>query len=158
MEETLVTPAAPPRPGSAIIRLATEHAHLLRYLVIGGGAFVIDVGLFALLEMGAGLNPLIANTISVVTSMVFSFTLNALANFRVKDRLLPRFLSFLVVCGAGYLISSGTLWVLIEFIHLDPTVAKILSLPLVLIVQFVANKRVTFGAVLSAYPERNPQS
>jgi len=148
MDETVEGLAlAPERLRARITRVLAERAHFVRYLVIGGAAFLVDVGLFAAL-LFAGLHPLLANTIAVGCSMVFSFAVNALANFKVRDRLLPRFVSFLVVCGFGYLISTLILWLGFAVIGLDPAVAKVISLPFVVAMQYAANKHITFGSVL----------
>lgn len=154
----IATPPLAARPGfvASVRRQLAARADLVRYVLIGGTAFLLDVGLFTVLHLGAAVDPLVANTVAVFVSMLFSFSLNAFANFKVRDRLLTRFVSFVVVCGIGYLLSMGILWLLISVFGIHPVAAKLVSLPVVLVVQFLANKHVTFGSVLFSASERTP--
>lgn len=152
----LAAPATAPPPFGRVGALLVAHAQLARYVVIGGTAFLIDIGLFALLAVVAGLPALLANTVSVCISVVFSYLVNAFANFRVRDRMLVRFMSFAVVSGIGFLISTAMLWPLVELLHLDPLLSKVITVPVVVAVQFLLNKRITFGAALAAPSERKP--
>lgn len=136
--------------------LLARHAQLLRYLVIGGGAFVLDLGLFALLMFATDMPPLLANTVSVFASMLFSYLANAFHNFNVRDRMLLRLVSFVAVCGIGYLLSTGLLWIGTDLLALDPTLAKVLTLPPVVLFQFVLNKRITFRGAVG--PDRSAQT
>jgi putative flippase GtrA len=51
-------------------------AQVVRFLVVGGGATVVDVGLFNVLDLFAGTGPLAAKSLSTVTSAVIAFVGN----------------------------------------------------------------------------------
>jgi len=53
-----------------------SRALLVRYLVIGGGSVVIDVGLLYVLHSIVGVQLSIATTISFLTSLAFNFVCN----------------------------------------------------------------------------------
>lgn len=147
MTSATITPethrrSAPPRRKRDA--LLGRHAQFLLYAIIGVGALVVDVSVFALLALGGGWHPLLAHTISTPTAAVVSFLANSFVNFKVTDRLLLRFVSFGVVTGIGYLVSTLIIWVCIDVLLLDPLLAKALSLPIVLVLQFTLNKRITF--------------
>ncbi|WP_062377785.1 GtrA family protein [Demequina pelophila] len=125
--------------------LAARHRNFLIYAVIGGGAVVLDVGVYALLAVPAGMHPVFANTISTFVSMIFSFTSNSILNFKVTDRIVARFLSFALVTGIGYLVSTLMLAILVDGLHVHALVAKGITLPVVLILQFTLNKKTTFA-------------
>lgn len=141
MNTLVTTPAAP----TGLRALAVRHRTLALYAAIGGGALVIDVGLYALLALPVGLHPVFANTISVIVSMLFSFTANSVLNFKVTDRVVARFLSFVLVTGAGYLVSTAMLAALVDGLHVDALLAKGLTLPVVLLLQYSLNKKITFA-------------
>ena len=112
--------------------------------MIGVGALVVDVSIFALLALGAGWHPLLAHTISTATAAVVSFLANSFVNFKVTDRLFLRFVSFGVVVGIGYLVSTLIIGVGIGVFGMPPLLAKAISLPVVLVLQFTLNSKVTF--------------
>lgn len=132
---------------NGIIALLNKHQKLIIYAVIGGGAVVIDVGLFWILNELVDLSAILSNTFSVFAAMLYSFVLNAFFNFRTRDKLLRRFMSFAVVTLCGYILSSGLLWVFSDKLGFNATLIKALSLPVILLVQFSLNSRFTFQAV-----------
>lgn len=134
-------PAPLPRRRDALLG---RHASFLLYAAIGVGALAIDVGIYALLALGGGWHPLLAHTVSTAVAAIASFLANSYINFKVTDRLLLRFLSFGVVVFIGYVVSSVVIGVGIDVFALDPLIAKAISLPIVLVLQFTLNTRITF--------------
>lgn len=120
-----------------------EHQTLVKYFLIGGMASAIDVLLFLYLYNVVGTTALTAHTVSVPTSVIFSFVTNARHNFRTNDFLLLRLISFVIVCGIGYLAGLGVITTC-GAIGLGENVGKIASLPVVFVIQFVLNSRITF--------------
>lgn len=135
---------------SWIKRAVTAHRQFVLYLVIGGSATGIDVSVYAVLTAIADMSPLIANTISVSIAVVYSYLFNASLNFRVRDHLFLRLLSFVVVCMGGYLVSTMMIWFLTDVWLLGPLISKVFTLPVVIVFQFCLNKRVTFGVARPA--------
>lgn len=120
-----------------------RHRSLLLYGCIGGGAVLIDVGLFWLIDQTTAMNVALNNALSIFVAMVYSFLMNARFNFKTTDNLLPRFISFSGVTSVGFLISTVLIWLLIA-VHVPSTIAKVLTLPAVFITQFLLNSRLTF--------------
>lgn len=146
-------PADPPATGVRMPgQSATFHLpHFLKYLLIGGVACAIDIGLFLVLHNLAGLAPLAAHSISVPLSVLFSFSCNAALNFRTTDYLALRFVSFAAVAFVGYL--TGAL--VLEsrgLLGIDANLAKALSLPLVFIVQYLLNSQISFRKTATSAP------
>jgi putative flippase GtrA len=125
--------------------LFVKHRTFIVYAAIGLGAVAIDVGLFALLEGAYGVNALMANSASTFVALVYSFLANAFLNFRVWNRLALRFASFTVVTFCGWVVSTAMLWFLAEVMGFDAVVIKVLSLPVVLLLQYVLNSKITFA-------------
>lgn len=117
--------------------------HLVKYLVIGATASAIDVALFMMLFNVAHTTPLMAHSISVPTSVLFSFTINARHNFYTADHIVLRLISFAVVATIGYAVGYGVIE-LSRSIGLGANLGKILSLPVVFVLQYFLNSRITF--------------
>lgn len=126
--------------------LLGRYRRIVLYAAIGGGAVLLDLGIYALLALPVGLHPVLANTVSTFTAMVFSFAANSVLNFKVTDRIVARFLSFALVTGAGYLVSTLMLAVLVDGLHVHDLIAKGATLPVVFLLQYTLNKRTTFAA------------
>ncbi|MDP3459297.1 MAG: GtrA family protein [Hyphomonas sp.] len=123
------------------------HQQLVKYVLIGGTASLIDLVLFFVLYNFAHTSELVAHSVSVPTAVIFSFLVNARHNFKTTDHTALRFLSFCIVCTIGYAVGYGVILAtqsLLESQALAANVGKILSLPVVFIVQFILNSRITF--------------
>lgn len=122
--------------------------HFLKYLLIGVLACSIDIGLFLILHNVSGFAPLMAHSISVPLSVLFSFSCNAALNFRTTDYLALRFVSFVVVAFVGYMTGAAVLGAR-DLLGIDANLAKILSLPLVFVVQYLLNSQISFRKTAS---------
>lgn len=127
-----------------ITRLYARFRHLILYGVIGSFSAALDFGIFTLLAQVVGLHYLLANCISVLAGISTSFLLNRSVNFRVKDHTSRRFLIFLAVGLAGLCLSNLILYVGVDLMQLPKLPAKLLSIVLVVGLQFLANKFITF--------------
>ncbi|WP_165063287.1 GtrA family protein [Marisediminicola senii] len=130
---------------SKVRGLLHRYRRFLIYGIIGGGAVVIDVALFWAFTHYTDLGTVPANALSTGIALVYSFLTNTFFNFKVRSRLWLRFLSFAIVSGFGFVVSSLMLYVLADRMGFDPILIKVLSLPVVLVVQFFLNSRITFA-------------
>ncbi|PFG93334.1 putative flippase GtrA [Saccharopolyspora erythraea NRRL 2338] len=118
---------------------------LVLYALIGCSGVLLDYGLFLLLFNLAGLHEQLANAISTTAGITNNFVLNALLNFRKRDRILVRFLRFYAVGVAGIGLTFVLLQVFSGFLGVDPNLVKAGSLPLVLVFQYTINRKWSFG-------------
>jgi putative flippase GtrA len=121
---------------------------LIKYFAIGGTASAIDVVLFLVLLNVMNTSVLMAHSISVPASVLFSFFVNARHNFKTSDHMVLRLLSFVVVCTIGYLAGYAAI-AFAATVGIDPNIGKILSLPLVFVIQYILNSRITFRKITS---------
>ena len=117
---------------------------LLMYFLIGGVASAIDVGLFILLYEWFGTSALVAHSISIPVSALYSFTCNAVFNFRTTDRIVSRFLSFSTIVALGYGLGALIIWLVVTYTGFGGTIGKLASLPAVFFFQFFLNSRISF--------------
>ncbi|MEL6569013.1 MAG: GtrA family protein [Pseudomonadota bacterium] len=153
--------ANPGNAGGLIDRALTfyrENETLVKYALIGGTASAIDVILFFVLFnfvfpdtvsfLGMEMSKeLASHSIAVPTSVIFSFVVNARHNFKTEDHGLLRFISFCIVCTIGYAAGYGVI-VAVQQFFADPdlggNIGKLASLPVVFIIQYVLNSKITF--------------
>lgn len=129
---------------SLIGKLFLRFRNLILYGVIGTVSASVDFVVFYTLNTIYGIHYLISNTTSIGIGISISFYLNRNFNFKVKDNGFKRFLIFSFVGLSGLLISSVILFILVEIFHFQTILSKILSIILVVIIQFLINKSITF--------------
>ena len=127
-----------------INKLLIKYRTLLLYGIIGSFCAGLDFIIFYALTSYLHLFYLIANMLSVIIGISFSFILNRNINFRVKDNTVKRYSIFFAVGISGLLLSSLLLTALIELMKFNGIIAKLCSIVIVVILQYIANKNITF--------------
>ena len=113
------------------------------YCICGGTGLITDFLIFTVLVY-LGVHYQISNTMGYATGTIVSFFLNRAITFNVLDKMLTRLFLFFCVATIGYLGSLLLLWILVELISMEPVSSKLVSLPIIVIIQFSLNKLVTF--------------
>lgn len=116
--------------------------HFTLYTLIGAFSAFCDWLLFVVLY--AVFKTPVVNFISYAVGTLISFFLNARVNFQVFDKMGARLVNFLTIAAIGA-VTSTTLIYLLTAINISPAIAKILTLPLVLILQYTLNRKFSFG-------------
>lgn len=118
--------------------------HLILYGIIGCCSSGLDFCVFSLLNHLGLFHYVISNSLSVLVGIITSFTLNRYYNFKVKDKTIKRFSIFLTIGLLGMLLSNLILAFCFEMLELNSLLSKLLSIGLVVVFQFFANKHITF--------------
>lgn len=124
--------------------LFDKHRHFFLYVVNGSIATVVDMSIFFMLTDIVGIHFLISNIISVFFGILTSFELNSRFNFKRTDLRFRRFISFTLVCLIGMGMGSLLLTAFYIWIGFPKFIAKILSVILAGIFQYIFNKNITF--------------
>ncbi len=124
-------------------KLKKEVRHLLVYCCIGFCGAGVDF-LFYCILLNCGVHYLVANAVSVLSGITLNFFLNAFLNFRITDHVWARFLSFSSIGLFGFLISSACLYTSVEIFSCDRVIAKIITIGIVVVIQFSLNRLITF--------------
>jgi putative flippase GtrA len=127
-------------------KIFTKYSTLIKYFFIGISAAGIDVSIYIVLFNIFDLPALISTSISIAVATVYAFTLNKVYNFQVKGNTFLRLLSYSLVSGVGLLISLTLLYIFTEVKGYDGNLIKIISLPIIFVVQYVLNKKITFSS------------
>ena len=125
-----------------IKQLYFQFREIILYGIIGGFCAALDFGIYTLL--GLWIPYLWANIVSVHCGIFCSFFLNRSLNFKVKDKTPLRFTIFYLVGLSGLALSEGLIWLTASHSGWNPLAAKLLTVAVVAIYQFVLNKFITF--------------
>lgn len=115
----------------------------LLYCICGGIGVSTDYSVYYVaLKLGAWYQA--ANVFGYVSGTVVSFFLNRKITFSVRDKLAHRLAMFLGVAALGFSASAAMLWLLVDYASADAKLAKLCTLPVVVILQYSLNRRITF--------------
>lgn len=138
---------------------------LIKYGIVGGIGFVIDFGVFWLLNnflsvqypfsesisnaidnklAVATIDTNISHIISSIIAITNNFILNSYFTFKVTDHKIKRFLSFFGIAAVGLVVSTILLSFFIEIAGLSDLFAKLIAVGIVAVLQFGFNKFFTF--------------
>lgn len=125
-------------------KLTKQYRGFIIYSIIGFCGLFVDIGSFLIMTKLFGINYLIANTISMSLGIVNNFILNVFFNFKTKDRLLTRFISFAAIGISGMFITNFILYIFVEKVGIDEAIVKILSLGVIVVYQYNMNRMISF--------------
>lgn len=94
-----------------------------------------------------------ANVLGYLSGTLVSFFLNRKITFDVKDRMGQRLAIFLGVAAVGFSASAFMLWLMVDVMTVDAKIAKLLTLPIVVVIQYSLNRRITFSENLRRQPK-----
>lgn len=137
-----------------LVLLARKHIirrkQFILYAIIGISGVAIDYVAYALGVSIFGLGILLANFISISLGIINNFFWNIKYNFQVTDSKLIRFGFFYAVGFIGLIFSEVLLLIFHDFFNMNALIAKLVTLPFVLIGQYVINKHISFGSLADA--------
>jgi putative flippase GtrA len=127
-----------------IKRIYGKHRHFVLYSLIGATGASIDFLIFLLLTSVTSLNYLPANIISVSCGITNNFIWNVKFNFTVKEKLFIRFIAFYCIGLTGMGLSTLLLYLLVDLGGIESAFAKLMTIGVVVIIQFWLNKYISF--------------
>ncbi|HSX15563.1 MAG TPA: GtrA family protein [Candidatus Saccharimonadales bacterium] len=137
-------------PISSVRALAEKHAQLIRYGLIGVTGAALDFMLYIVFYRYCSIPPVLASFLSVSFGILNNFILNVKFNFKTHDHLLFRFANFYVIGLGGALLSSLLILVLFNGLGLGENIAKLITIPPVVLAQFFLNRRFAFKSLADA--------
>lgn len=82
----------------------------VRYLVVGGFAFLFDIGLLWLLHDGWGIDLAISTPIAFLASFVVTYTLQRTVAFRSDGGVAPSVLRYAALVAFNTIATTGIVW------------------------------------------------
>lgn len=78
-------------------KLVQKHKEKIKFVLVGGTNFLLDLGIYTLLANVLGWNQIVANIVSVTISMAFSFYMNYTFVWRSQKDVFETVVGFFVV-------------------------------------------------------------
>ncbi|MGR6965930.1 GtrA family protein [Geodermatophilus sp. URMC 61] len=130
--------------GRPLPELWRRHRSFVLYQLIGASGALLDLLLFLALYNAAGVHEQVAAAISTSVGIANNFLLNSYLNFRKRDGMLRRFVRFYTVGLLGLALVAVLLLVFHSWLGVDANIVKVVSMPIVAVLQFLVNKRWSF--------------
>lgn len=126
---------------------------LSKFSCVGGLNTLIDFGVFSLLNSLFGINYIISQVISYSSGTLNSFILNKFWTFKdtkTNKKTTKEVIQFIVVNSASLGISLLGLSILLKNNSMNPFIAKIISMVLAQIVNFLGYRFWVFGSTIKS--------
>ena len=127
---------------------ANSLIQFIRYVFVGGMAFVVDYGGLFLLAHFAGLHYLLAASLSYLLGMVCNYliSVNWVFHFRRESQWQREFVIFFMIGIAGLILNGFAISLLVEVLGLAYLLAKLVAAAFILFFNFGARKVLLFSA------------
>ena len=115
---------------------------IMKFLVVGGTATLIDFVVLFILKEFASFNEIIANTISFTISVIYNYIASVKWVFDVnkeKDAK-QQFIIFIVFSIIGLLINNIILWICVDKFAIYYLIGKVIATIIVMVFNFVTRK------------------
>jgi putative flippase GtrA len=116
---------------------------ILKYVVVGGSTFLIDLGLLILLREVAHVAILLATTISYWASIAFNFFTNRAWTFQAQARLRRHALPYVLLLLTNYVVTIGLVGGL-SHLGVNYAIAKVLAVGVSMSWTYIAYKKLIF--------------
>lgn len=121
---------------------------VMRYIFFGGCATLVNLGTYYILRLTTDLSINTANTLSVITAILFAYFTNSRFVFESKaSNFKERFAEFVKFVSARLItmvIEVGGVWLMADVIHMNDYIAKFLIQFIVLALNYVFSKFLIF--------------
>lgn len=114
------------------------------YAIIGVLGAITDLGVFTLLFNYLQTHYLLAFLIGKTLGIIQNFILNSIFNFKVKDNLLKRFISFYLIGLTGISIGILLMYIFVDIKDFNPTISNIIITFCIAVIQYLINRFTTF--------------
>ena len=132
-------------------RISLFAKHAFKYYLVGASGILVNLGILFILTEFVGLWYLLSSTIAIYVSITTNFLLNKTWTFRdtaIKQRDFLMYGKFIVVSLVGMGIQLGFNYMFVEKLSVYYLLAALISIMIASSVNFVLNRRLTFGIKL----------
>ena len=118
---------------------------IVRFLVSGGLAAIVEYAVFLLLQLFLGNHLLfIAQTISFLCGFVTSFTLNKKWVFKSGGNVRGELMRYATLAAVNLVLTNVVIWLLVNDLHISAWIAKIAVMAMVVAWNYIIYKKIIF--------------
>lgn len=122
-----------------------RHARrILKYLITGGSAALVEFGLFILL-VHTGLPLVLSNVISFSAGFITSFLMNRQWVFKANGRTVRQLSLYGILAAANVVLSSSIIYILTSHASVIPSIAKVMTMGLIVLWNYILFSKVIFA-------------
>ena len=115
---------------------------IIRFVITGGISFVVDYGVFFVLDKVLQINYLVSTGISFTLSVIVNYLLCIMWVFNKADKNNKKTLFVFVSTSViGLFLNMFFMWILVSKMHILDLIAKIIATGLVMIWNYVTKKK-----------------
>ena len=129
---------------SRLRELYIKYRQFIVYSIIGASGAGLDIIVFLVLFNVFKIDKTVATIISTSVGIINNFVLNVLFNFKIKENLFKRFISFYSVGLVGLGLTVVLLYVFVDIFKFNTNLVKFISIFFVVLVQYNLNKKISF--------------
>lgn len=131
-----------------LINYAKKHREVIEYIIFGVATTVVNLVVFFIFDTVLGVQYLVANFISIVAAIIFAYFTNKIFVFKSKSPTLAHawreFFMFVSLRAVSGLFDMAGMWLMVDLIHLDTNIAKILVQFLIVALNYIFSKLFIF--------------
>lgn len=115
---------------------------IVKFIIVGGIATIIDFVLLYILKEFVGINEIVSNTISFTISLIYNYIASIKWVFDVDNNKNQnkQFVTFVVFSIIGLFINNLILWICIDKFSINYLLGKVIATGIVMIFNFVTRK------------------
>lgn len=120
----------------------------IRFAIVGSTGMIIDFSIVFFLKEVLGIDLYVSNSLSFTVSSLSNYVLNKIFTFR--ERLgfsYNQFLKFFLISILGLILSTISIYMMCQFLQIGIYISKLLSILIVSMWNYSANKIFTFRKV-----------
>jgi putative flippase GtrA len=129
--------------------LFVGNRQFILYCLIGASGATLDFLVYSAVVKWGGGHYQIANAIGYAAGTALSFILNAHFNFKTRDVILLRLISFFGVATLGWAASAGILQVTVGSLGWNKYLAKLATIFVTVLLQYNLNRLLSFRKISS---------
>jgi putative flippase GtrA len=118
---------------------------LLKFVVVGFSAFMVDFGTTYLLKEKVKANKYVANTSAFIISATYNFILNRWWTWGIQDdQVAMQAIKFAMVMSMGLAITTVVIYIFSDKMKFNFYIAKLLGVSVAMVWNFTMNNFITF--------------
>lgn len=114
-----------------VITIKQGHIKILKFLVSGGCAALVEYCIFLFLINATYINILVANVISFLCGLMVSFIFNKIWVFKSKNTIRHEFIRYFILALINLIISTVIINVMVNVLNILPFATKLITMILI---------------------------